>query len=224
MALVERSPTSGTNVLEHGVSHDDTRAVVVHSVAANERRRRNCHGSFVLWLTGLPGAGKSTIGAAAERALHELGWQTYLLDGDVLRQGLCRDLGYSEADRAENLRRAGEVARAMVDAGVVVIAAFVSPYRAGRDQIRALFDRREFAEVYIRCSVACCEARDSKGHYRLARAGRLASFTGVSDPYEEPLQAELVVDSQRESIEAGAAKVVELARRMNSHFVDGPLP
>lgn len=184
-----------------------------HQVTKADRRRLNGHGSCVVWFTGLPSSGKSTIAGLVEQRLHQLGVHTYLLDGDNVRHGLNRDLGFSPRDREENIRRVGEVAKLFVDAGLIVLVAFVSPYRRDRDRARALLEPGEFIEVYVRCPVEVCARRDPKGLYRRARRGELAEFTGVSAPYEEPLRPELVLDSDRCPPEECAARVVDYLRQ-----------
>ena len=144
-----------------------------------------------LWFTGLSGAGKSTTALQLQQALVGLGYNCYLLDGDQLRQGLCRDLGFSRADRDENIRRIGEVAKLMVDAGLIVISATISPYRKTRDAVRAGFAPGQFIEVFVDAPLAVCEARDPKGLYRRARAGEISDFTGIDSAYEVPTHAEL---------------------------------
>lgn len=163
---------------------------------------------MVLWLTGLSGAGKTSIAVAACAALRARGLRIHHLDGDALRTGLCRDLGFSPEDRAENIRRAGEVARLMLDAGLVVVASFISPERRQRDLLRERFAPGQFHEVHVSTPLAVCEQRDPKGLYRLARAGRVAQFTGVSAPYEAPLQPELAIDTTGRTIEACARALV----------------
>jgi adenylylsulfate kinase len=158
-------------------------------------QQRNGRSSKVLWFTGLSGAGKSTLAHRVEEALFKKGWYTYILDGDNVRHGLNGDLGFSEEDRRENIRRIGEVAKLFVDAGVVVLAAFISPYREDRDQVRALLGESEFIEIFVKCDLDICEKRDPKGLYRKARAGELAQFTGIDSPYEEPRNPELVIDT-----------------------------
>lgn len=169
------------------------------SVRREHRHHLNGHHSLVIWLTGLSGAGKSTLAHALEARLHALGWRSYVLDGDNVRHGLCADLGFSDQDRSENIRRIGEVAALMVDAGLVVLAAFISPFRADRERVRALLAPDEFIEVYCRCDLAVCESRDVKGLYKRARAGEVEAFTGISSPYEPPLAAELVLDTAHTS-------------------------
>lgn len=168
----------------------------------------------VIWLTGLSGAGKSTIANELESQLAALGAHTYLLDGDNVRHGLNRDLGFTEADRVENIRRVGEVAKLMVDAGLIVIVAFISPYRAERDSARRAFERDEFLEVYVDAPLAIAEARDPKGLYAKARRGELRNFTGIDAPYEPPLRPELRIDTQRSSATEGAAAIVAQLRTL----------
>jgi len=166
-----------------------------HSVDQAARAKLKGQNPVLLWFTGLSGAGKSTLAGALERALFEAGFHTYLLDGDNVRHGLCKDLGFSVADRDENLRRVGEVAKLMVDAGLVVLSAFISPTREERDSIRARFPAGQFIEVHVSTPLSVCEARDPKGLYVKARKGEIAHFTGISSPYEAPLSAELTIDT-----------------------------
>ncbi|HEX8484227.1 sulfate adenylyltransferase subunit CysN [Sphingomonas sp.] len=163
----------------------------------------------VLWFTGLSGAGKSTIANLVEKKLHALGRHSFLLDGDNVRHGLNRDLGFTEADRVENIRRVGEVAKLMTDAGLIVLTAFISPFRAERDMVRSLLPEGEFVEIFVDTPLADAEARDVKGLYGKARAGQLANFTGIDSPYEPPLAPELRIDTRRETPEAAAERVVE---------------
>lgn len=167
----------------------------------------------VVWLTGLPCSGKSTLAGALKKALARRGVKAFVLDGDVVRQGLCRDLGFSKRDRDENIRRVAEVAKLFADAGLVCITAFISPYRAVRAQARRVVGARRFLEVHVAADVAACEARDVKGHYRRAREGRLPGFTGVSSPYEPPRRPDLRLDTARRSVRACTAELVELLRR-----------
>jgi bifunctional enzyme CysN/CysC len=171
---------------------------------ASMKRQKPC----VLWFTGLSGSGKSTIANRVERKLAARGQHTYILDGDNVRHGLNRDLGFSPEDRVENLRRVAEVAKLMVDAGLIVITAFISPYRADRDAARALFAPGEFLEVFVDAPLAVAEGRDPKGLYKRARAGQLKSFTGVDAPYEVPSASEVRIDSENTSIEAAADQVI----------------
>jgi bifunctional enzyme CysN/CysC len=173
------------------------------------RRDLNGHGSGVIWLTGLSGAGKSTIANALEKICHSSGIRTYLLDGDNVRHGLNKDLGFTATDRIENIRRVAEVARLMVDAGVVVITAFISPFRAEREMARNLFDINEFCEVYINTPLSVAEMRDVKGLYKKARSGHLKNFTGIDSPYEEPIKPEILIESASTSVDMAAKKIYE---------------
>lgn len=173
------------------------------SVTRARRETLNGHKSAVVWFTGLSGAGKSTLAHAVEERLHALGCRTYVLDGDNVRHGLCGDLGFSEAERTENIRRVGEVAKLAVDAGIVVLTAFISPFRSDRARVRALMPDGDFIEIHCDCPIAVCEARDVKGLYRKARAGVIQDFTGISSPYEAPLGAELHLDTA--ALELGQA-------------------
>lgn len=177
------------------------------------RERQNRHGSGVVWFTGLSGSGKSTIAHGVEEELHRLGCHCYVLDGDNVRHGLCSDLGFSIADRHENIRRVGEVSRLLVDAGLIVLTAFISPLKADRDRVRGMLDAGEFLEIYCRCPIEVCESRDVKGLYRRARNGEIPDFTGVSSPYEQPDEAELLLDTHLLSVEASVDRVVALLRQ-----------
>jgi bifunctional enzyme CysN/CysC len=165
---------------------------------------------LVLWFTGLSGAGKSTIANLVEKRLHALGRHTALLDGDNLRHGLNRDLGFREADRVENVRRAGEVARLMADAGLIVIVALISPFRAERELARSLMPEGEFLEIFIDTPLSMAESRDAKGLYAGARRGEIANFTGIDSPYEVPETPELRIDGQAMSPQAACDRVIEL--------------
>ena len=167
---------------------------------------------FVVWFTGLSGAGKSTIANLVEQQLHALGRHTYLLDGDNVRHGLNKDLGFTDADRVENIRRVGEVARLMVDAGLIVLTAFISPFRNERHTARALLEPGEFIEIFVDTPLADAELRDPKGLYRKARRGELANFTGIDSPYEAPEQPELRIDTTVTSAEDAAERIVALLR------------
>ena len=178
-------------------------------VTRDARQRLNGHRSVVVRLTGLSGSGKSTLAHAVEERLHAIGCRTFVLDGDNVRHGLCGDLGFSESARAENIRRVGETAKLFVEAGVIALTAFISPFRADRDRVRRLMADGDFIEVYCRCSLDVCEGRDVKGMYRKARAGEISEFTGISSPYEEPLDAELVVETGFLPLEACVAQVIQ---------------
>ena len=167
----------------------------------------------VVWLTGLSGAGKSTIANLVDQRLLALGMHTYLLDGDNVRHGLCRDLGFTAADRVENIRRVGEVARLMVDAGLIVLASFISPYRDDRRSVRELLEPGEFHEVYVDTPLELAERRDRKGLYAKARRGELVNFTGIDAPYEAPETPELRIDTTAMTAEDAAAEVIEMLAR-----------
>lgn len=177
-------------------------------VTRDARQRLNRHRSVVVWLTGLSGSGKSTLAHAVEEKLHELGCSTFVLDGDNVRHGLCGDLGFSDDDRKENIRRVGEMAKLFAEAGVIALSAFISPFRTDRRRVRQLFGPEDFVEVYCRCSLEVCEARDVKGMYRRARAGEIRDFTGISSPYEEPDNPELVVDTGRLTLDQCVDQVI----------------
>jgi len=178
-------------------------------VTKEDRRRLNGHGSCVLWFTGLSGSGKSTLATEVEKELYQRGVRTYVLDGDNIRHGLNRDLGFGKDDRKENIRRIGEVAKLFVDAGIVTLTAFISPYREDRDMVRALFGQGEFIEIYVKCSLEECERRDPKGLYQKARRGEIRDFTGISAPYEEPVSPEMVVETERETVKESVDKVLD---------------
>lgn len=178
------------------------------SVTREERERTYRQRGAVLWFTGLSGSGKSTVAHAVERTLMDRGAIAYVLDGDNVRHGLNGDLGFSPEDRAENVRRVGEVAKLLTDAGVLSLCAFVSPYRQDRDRIRAALDEGSFIEVFVSASVAECERRDTKGLYRQAREGKLSNLTGVDAPYEQPLSPEITLHTGAESSEESAERVI----------------
>jgi adenylylsulfate kinase len=172
------------------------------------RERQRGHRSAILWFTGLSGAGKSTLANAVNSALFEQGVASYVLDGDNVRHGLCSDLGFSDADREENIRRIGEVAKLFLEAGVVVLTAFVSPFRADRRRARALVEPGDFIEIHCAADLAVCERRDPKGMYARARAGEIKEFTGISSPYEEPEHPELRVDTGRIGVDEAVRQVI----------------
>ena len=191
-------------------------AVRWHETTINkaERRRLNGHGSGVIWLTGLSGAGKSTLANELERRLSARAVRTYLLDGDNVRHGLNSDLGFSVRDRAENIRRVAEVSKLMVDAGLVVITAFISPFRAERELARNLMADGEFVEVFVDTPLVVAEQRDPKGLYRKARCGELKHFTGIDSPYEVPEDPEIVIDTTSMSVQESADSLFHLLKTM----------
>ena len=178
------------------------------AVTRADREKVNGHKSCIVWLTGLSGSGKSTIAVDLEKRLCERGVRTYILDGDNIRHGLNKNLGFSPADRTENIRRIGEVAKLFTDAGVVALTAFISPYRADRDQVRAIMAAGDFVEVHVDCPVEVCEQRDVKGLYKKARAGEIKEFTGISAPYEAPEKPELVINTAGQSVEASSHQIL----------------
>ncbi len=172
-----------------------------HRIEKTDRKNLLGNDSFVIWFTGLSGSGKSTLANLLEQKLHERGVLTYILDGDNVRTGLNKDLGFGDEDRIENIRRLGEVCKLFLDAGVVVLTAFISPFRSDRETVRELVGRENFHEVYVKCPLELCESRDVKGLYSKARAGQIPKFTGIDSPYEEPLSAELMIDTSVSSVE-----------------------
>ncbi len=174
------------------------------------REKRNNHHSVILWFTGLSGAGKSTLAHAVEERLYGKGCATFVLDGDNVRHGLCNDLGFSDQDRVENIRRIGEIAKLMTEAGVITLTAFISPFRSDRNKARSLVPHGDFMEIYCQCPLEKCEERDVKGLYKKARAGEIAHFTGVSSPYEIPDNPELIVDTGINSLDECVDQVIEM--------------
>ncbi len=194
--------------------HDENVVWHKHNIDKQHRSDSKQQKPCVLWFTGLSGSGKSTVAGALENALSELGAHTYLLDGDNVRHGLCRDLGFSDDDRKENIRRVGEVAKLMTDAGLIVLTAFISPFRAERQLVRDLLPDGEFIEVFVDTPLEVCEQRDPKGLYQKARAGEIPAFTGISSPYEAPENAEIRLKTAEGTIEEQVAQCLsELAKR-----------
>ena len=193
----------------------DIKATNIHwhdgNVTADERQQAVGQKGATIWMTGLSGSGKSTVAVALEQVLLQRGHVAYRLDGDNVRHGLNKNLGFSAEDRAENIRRIGEVAKLFTDACVLTLTSFISPYRADRDLVRALHeaDGHAFLEVFVRCPLDVCEQRDPKGLYKKARAGEIKGFTGIDDPYEEPDNAELVVDTSEQSVEEAVASILQ---------------
>ncbi len=185
------------------MSMGESTNIVWHNsnVTKEERREKNQHHSFVLWFTGLSGSGKSTVANAVARALFDQGIGNYVLDGDNIRFGLNKNLGFSDDDRKENIRRIGEVAKLFVDSGQAVLTAFISPFQEDRDQVRTILGEDEFVEIFVKCPLDECEKRDPKGLYKKARSGEIKQFTGIDSPYEAPNRAELVVETDKHDIE-----------------------
>lgn len=188
--------------------------VIWHHATVTRDRRETLtgHRSVILWFTGLSGAGKSSLAHAVEERLHQAGCHTFVFDGDNVRHGLCSGLGFSAEDRIENIRRVGEMAKLFLEAGVIALTAFISPFRADRARVRSLVPHGEFLEIYCRCPLEVCEERDAKGLYKRARAGEIKNFTGISSPYEEPSHPELVVDTGSQSLDESVDTVIELLR------------
>lgn len=180
-----------------------------YGISKIDRITSNNHNSFLLWFTGLSGSGKSTIANVVEKELYRIGIKTYTLDGDNIRGGINNDLSFSSDDRTENIRRIAEVANLMVDAGLVVLAAFVSPYKKDRDNIRTIVKDVNFVEIYINTSLEVCERRDVKGLYKKARAGKIKNMTGISAPYEVPSNPDIEIKTETESINDAASKIID---------------
>lgn len=189
-------------------------------ITKSDRERLIGQKGMVLWFTGLSGSGKSTVCREVEKQLFTAGHLVYVLDGDNIRFGLNKNLGFSPEDRAENIRRIAEVSKLFADAGVITLTAFISPYDTDRRMARNLFEQGDFVEVFARCPVEVCEARDVKGLYKKARAGEIKEFTGISAPYEEPAGAELVLDTDKETVEQSAARVIKYLK--NSGVIGNP--
>jgi len=186
-----------------------------HRVPRNLKEERNNHKSRVLWFTGLSGSGKSTIANATEKLLFDEGFQTYILDGDNVRMGLNKDLGFSPEDRTENIRRITEVAKLFADSGSLVLTAFISPYLEDRLQAREIIGQEDFIEIYIKADLSVCESRDPKGLYKKARAGEIKGFTGIDAPYEAPKNPELIIESDKYDVDTCAEKIVDFLIRKN---------
>lgn len=180
-----------------------------YQISIEDRRKQNGHNSFLLWFTGLSGSGKSTIANVVEQKLHQNSIKTFTLDGDNIRKGINKDLTFSPQDRTENIRRIAEVANLMVDAGLVTLAAFVSPYKKDRENIRSIVKDVNFVEIFVNTSVEECERRDVKGLYKKARAGEIKNMTGISAPYEAPENPDIEVKTESESVEAAAQRIVD---------------
>jgi len=207
---------SKKNIGARSTEHGTQRANIVfhpHHLTKKERSQVKGQTPCILWFTGLSGSGKSTIANAVEAKLYEMGKHTYLLDGDNIRMGLNRGLGFSEEDRVENIRRIGEVAKLFVDAGMIVLTAFISPYRNDRERVRALVEPGEFIEIFVDTPLEVCEARDPKGLYKKARAGEIPDFTGVDSPYEAPVNPEIHILNNNITVEAAADRVIDYLQK-----------
>lgn len=185
-------------------------------ITISNREKLNDHSGACLWFTGLSGSGKSTLSVEVESLLFQKGIHTYILDGDNIRHGLNKDLSFSDTDRKENIRRIGEVAKLFVDAGIIVLTAFISPFRADRDFVRSLIPEGKFIEIFVDCDLATCEKRDPKGLYKKARDNRINDFTGLSSPYEEPKNPELVIfNGENSDLNKNAALIIEILLQKN---------
>lgn len=178
------------------------------SVTRHRRELLNGHRGAILWFTGFSGAGKSTLAHAVEEVLHQNGYRTFVLDGDNVRHGLCNDLGFSPGNRAENIRRVGEVAKLFMEAGIIVLTAFISPFRSERERVRNLVKQGDFIEIYCDSPIEICESRDVKGLYKKARAGQISEFTGISSPYEAPENPELTVNTSTTDLTTSVQQVM----------------
>ena len=180
-----------------------------YQVTKSDRNKLNNHNSFLMWFTGLSGSGKSTIANLVELELHKKGIKTYVLDGDNIRKGINKDLTFAPEDRTENIRRIAEIANLMIDAGLVVLAAFVSPYKKDRENVKNIVKNSNFVEVFVNTSVEECERRDVKGLYKKARAGEIKNMTGISAPYEAPDHADVEIKTEEETVEEAVVKILE---------------
>jgi adenylylsulfate kinase len=196
---------------------DKSSNVVWHQSTVSRKRReeKNQHKSVVLWFTGLSGSGKSTLAHAVEEKLYQQGLNTFVLDGDNVRHGLNKDLGFSDQDRKENIRRISEAAKLMLEAGIITLTAFISPFKEEREMARSLMPHGDFIEIHCFCPLEVCETRDVKGLYKRARKGEIKDFTGISSPYEAPVKPELRVDTDTLTLKEGAGQVIALLRERN---------
>ena len=185
------------------------------AITRQNRNQQNKHKSVILWFTGLSGSGKSTLAHAIEECLHNRGCRTYVLDGDNVRHGLSSDLGFSQEDRTENIRRIGETAKLMMEAGIITLAAFISPYRKDRELARNLVPHGDFIEVYCKAKLATCEIRDVKGLYKKVRSGEIENYTGIDSPYEHPLKPEIVIDTDSLSLDESVKLIMQLLNQQS---------
>ena len=185
-----------------------------HATVTRQRReRQNGHRSFILWFTGLSGAGKSTLAHAVEEQLHQMGYKTFVFDGDNVRHGLNKNLGFSGEDRKENIRRIGEMCKLFIEAGVIALTAFISPYREDRKKVRNLVKDGDFIEIFCDSSLEACERRDVQGKYAKARKGEILNYTGISSPYEKPENPEIVIDTENTSLEQSVNKIIDYIKK-----------
>jgi len=191
-----------------------TNTIYHHATVTRERRNQlNNHKSVVLWFTGLSGSGKSTMSHALEERLFNKGCRTFVLDGDNVRHGLNSHLGFSDKDRKENIRRIGEVSKLMMEAGFIIMTAFISPFREDRIEVRNLIPNGDFIEIYCKASLETCEARDVKGLYKLARTGEITNYTGINSPYEVPENADLIIDTDQETVEDSVSIIISFLKK-----------
>ncbi|NRA13009.1 MAG: adenylyl-sulfate kinase [Crocinitomicaceae bacterium] len=189
---------------------------VIHQkfgLSKEDRQKIKKHSSFLIWFTGLSGSGKSTLSSAVEQKLHKMSVHTYPLDGDNVRNGINKNLSFSAEDREENIRRVAEIAKLFIDAGVVVLGSFISPYKKSRAEIKKIVGEENFIEVYMNTSLEECERRDVKGLYKKARSGEISSFTGISDPYEAPESADVEIDTEKFTVEEAAVQIIEAVQQ-----------
>ncbi len=177
-------------------------------ILKDDKRKIKGHSSIIVWLTGLPASGKTTIARQLEKTLYERGCHTYILDGDNIRHGLNKDLGFSKEERKENIRRIAEVAKLLLDAGIITICAFVSPYKEDRETAKRLVEEPEFIEVYVKCSLEVCMQRDPKSMYKKAVLGKIKAFTGVNDPYEEPDNSDIIIETDKMTISESVDRII----------------
>ena len=189
--------------------------IVYHQATVTRKRRNelNNHKSFILWFTGLSGSGKSTLAHVLEENLFNEGFRTYVLDGDNVRHGMNSNLGFSDQDRKENIRRIGEVSKLMIEAGIIVMTAFISPFREERKMVRSLIPKGEFIEIYCKASLETCEKRDVKGHYKRARAGEIKNYTGIDSSYEVPEDSELIINTDKDTLNDSVTKIISYLKK-----------
>lgn len=224
---VELEETAESKETPQSLQQKSSNTVWHHATVTRQRREvQNGHKSVILWFTGLSGSGKSTLAHAVEEKLYQIGCRTFVFDGDNVRHGLCSDLGFSQVDRVENIRRIGEMSKLFTEAGVIALTAFISPFKADRQRIRELVPEGDFIEVYCKCSLEVCEQRDVKGLYQRARAGEIRNFTGISSPYEAPDHPELAVNTGANSLEDSVEEVLALlvAKSIIKVVLDKQLP
>jgi len=205
--MKEQNQTKSTNIKWHNLTID-----------REKLEKMRGHKGMVIWFTGLSGSGKSTLANALNEVLHLDGFSTYVLDGDNIRHGLCKDLGFSDEDREENIRRIGEVANLFMNAGIITITAFVSPFISDRDKVRKIIGSKDFIEVYCAADITVCEKRDTKGLYKKARLGEIKEFTGISSPYEAPHNPEIIVDTGSLDLNDSVEKVINYLKKENEHL------